>query len=1171
MRNTVFLAAACLALSGFGVIGTGPRAILLAQNTWVTFSGEVVDATRAGIAGAQVFIESRESGREVHRTQTDNRGNYTIPLLPPGTYDVKVSAAGFREVLRKGVAATAGEAVHLSVSLDVGGVDETLAVSAPADLIQTESASRSSAIDAIQIKSFPLLGRQVYNVLSLSPGVLFAQEEFGTSGYTGVRNWDLDGKYIINGGVPGANQFLLNGAPISLTGKWQFSPGVDAVDEVEVLTNTYDAQYGRTGGGTVLTTLRTGNNEWRGSAFEFLRNAALDANTFDNNLIGRDRGKQIAHQFGGSVSGPLRHDRDFLFLSADNYWEVAPSPIVSDTPPIALRDGQHFSQYKIMIYDPATTTPCTAPGCLTPYMRQPFPNNVIPESRISPIGQAILNLYPAPNARGVTQNYNAAGNAGHFSYLQPVVRWDHNFSDRDRLYALFTYDHDTQQATLNGFSGVAGTGTGTGERTSQNYVVDWTRVLSATAIWNMRASFGRFTEFFPESACLACLPASALGIHLPSSASPAGDLAPHIDFGIYSSIIGNSFAWSTENQFDLAPSLTLTRGRHILHFGFEFTRAGLGQSTPGRASGELSFSRTWTQQYAGVATGYSDGSPIADLLLGLPSSGYIESNDSYYRRWPYFAGYLQDNWKVKPNLTVSLGLRYDVQIPFTELDNRINAGFDQTAVSPLSGAILANWAAARAAWDPSHPDAPYPAPPSQILGGLIFPKNGNGRAFDTDWADLQPRVGVAWNFASKTVLRMGTGIFYRTATQLGSTYGYDRRTYYQRSLNGGLTPAAGLSGPDSLADPFPFGVAAPTASSAGLSTAAGNPLLVYGRNRPIPRTYEYSFGFQRELPGLMLLEADYTGSQTVHDAVPITLNPTAGAVPVRNPANLDYLYTLVPNPLFGSSAGGVVPSSALGVAADVPIAALLRRYPEFDQVTLANAPIGYYRYDSLQLKLEKRVLDIAPAGIFSFVFSYTFSKSFAANHLLNPTNFNEKPIRELAPGDRPQSIGLAGTWDMPFGWGRRYFSHANPWVAAIVNSWSMDWLYLYQSGTPVTEPDGAFTCSGFNAPAGQNAQHWFNNDRACWMARPQWAYRTSPDRFSYIRTPAAGQLNVSVEKSIWLNERVSLQLRGEAYNLTNTPLFPAPVTDLTDPRFGQLPLTQENFPRFLQLGLRLTF
>ena len=1141
-----------------------PRAA--GQNTWVTFAGKVTDPTHAGIPHALIRIEGPDA-TQVHELKSDAEGSYSLSLLPPGSYTLRVSAAGFREYVREAIEGTAGARIELPVSLTIGDNSDTVRVSDRTDLIETENASRSSVLDAMQLKSLPILGRQIFNVLSLSPGVLFAQEEFGSNGYSGVRNWDIDGQYIINGGIPGTNQFLLNGAPISLTGRWQLSPSPDAVEEVQVLTNSYDAQYGRTGGGTVITSLRTGTNQWHGEAYEFLRNAVLDANTFDNNMNGIGRGKEIAHQFGGTVGGPLRSNRDFLFFSSDNYWEDSPQAIVSDTPPLDLRDGQHFAKYKILVYDPDTTAPCTNPAtCLTPYSRTLFPGDVIPLSRISPIARAILNLYPAPNAPGVTQNFDASGTEAHFGYVQPIIRWDHNFSERDRLSAFSAYDHDTQSGSVTGFAGVAGAETNDVDRTSQHDSLDWTRVLSPTAIWDVRLSFGRFTQYQPQSACPSpCLQASDLGIQAPSSAFSMQSSAPRIDLGLYGSVLGSTFSWATENQIDFLPNFTLTRGRHTLHLGAEYSAAGIGQTPQSQTSGELNFNRGWTEKYAGVPRGYSDGSPIADLLLGLPSSGYLDTASSSYRHFPYYAGYLQDDWRLRRNVTINLGLRYDVQIPFTELNNRISDGFDFTAVSPYSDTIIANWKAAKAAWDPLHPGTPYPNPPAEILGGLQFPAKGNGRAFDTDWTDLQPRVGVAWNFLPKTVFRAGAGIFYRTETGFGSTYGSDQRVYYPNSFDGGFSSGMPSSVNGSLADPFQ---AAPAAGMPGLTTGVGDSIDFYSRDRPVPRTYEYSAGFQRELPGLLLLEADYAGSQTVHDGMAVSLNPGVSGLPVANTSQLAYLETLVPNPLAN---GGVPSSSELGGTSEVPIATLLRRFPQFENLIEDNVPVGRYRYDSLQLKLEKRVLDVAPAGVFSFAFAYTFSKSFAADHLLNPFDYASKPIHELAPGDRPQSVGFAGTWDLPFGWGRRYFSHANSFAAAFLNSWTMDWIYQYESGTPVDEPDAIFTCSSFKAPGGQTLQNWFNDSRACWSPRPVGSFRTTPDRFPNIRNPTAGQLNVSLEKTIWLNDRYFLQLRGEAYNLTNAPIFPAPSTDLDDPRFGALPLRQENFPRFVQISLRLSF
>ncbi len=585
----------------------------------------------------------------------------------------------------------AGDTFRVRFRLDIGGMAEHVTVSAGPDSIKTSDANRSQPLEHRKVESLPMIGRTAYNLLSIMPGVLSTQEQFGTGLYTGLHNCDENGKFVINGGLPGTNQFLLNGAPISLTGTWQLSPGIDAVQELRVLTNNYDAQFGRSGGGTVNIMLRTGGNNWHGSFFEYFHDPLFDHNGIPI------ASNQSTHQFGGTLGGPLRKDKDFLFLSVEGYHEITPIPVVSDTPPIDLRDGQHFSAYGVRIYDPASTHKChsgvdTPPDvpCFSVYVRNPFPAGAIPQSRISDIGRKILALYPAPNAPGLTQNYRSAAYSGRASYAQPIVRWDHNFSDRDRLYALFTFQTGGDIENTNGFPSLADVGSANTDRTGQNYITEWTHILSPSTVADVRLSFGRFTSYSPDSTCTDCLSAAALGMTgMPQAPTTMTGAAPHFNLDQYTSIVGNSYTWNTENQFDLAPSLNLLRGAHVFHAGFEFVYGALGQGGPGRANGEFSFTRLWTQQYAARSRGVLDGSGVADLLLGAPYSGFIDYNGSFYRTWPYYAAYLQDTWKLRHNLTLNFGLRYDAQISFIERANRTNAGFDFTTVNPLSAAALA--------------------------------------------------------------------------------------------------------------------------------------------------------------------------------------------------------------------------------------------------------------------------------------------------------------------------------------------------------------------------------------------------------------------------------------------------------------------------------------------------
>jgi carboxypeptidase family protein len=1158
-------------------VGVGVLAGLLAGLAHAQDSGSIVgrvtDSTQAIVPGAIVRATRIATNQSVE-TRTDQSGYFSIAFLPAGSYTVEAQAAGFKTLSKENIALLTNDTLSLLLVLDVGNVSEHVSVSGAGERLQTSTASRSYRWDPAKLKEMPLIGRQAYSLISLTPGVIFTQEQFGTSGFVNLRGFDINSAFIINGGIQGTNQFLLNGAPISLTGSWQYTPTVDSIQEFKVLTNNYDAQFGRTGGGIISTTLKSGTNIWTGIVFEYFHNAVFDANTIENNREGAPIGKHNTHQFGGAIGGPIRKDKDFIFASYEGFREVAAYPIVSDTPPLDLRTGRAFTRYGIKVYDPASAHLCQ-PGddtpagiaCTSTFIRAPFPNNIIPASRMSVIGKEILNLYPAPNAKGLTQNYLALGNTGDYLYDEPTFRWDHAQGDKDRLSFVAAFERGYQYQSNNGFPPPADTGNGISNTLDQNYIAEWSHIVSANTVVDGRVSFGRFTQFLPDSSGAAGLTASQLGISIPHPPTVTADSPPNINLESFSSIIGNTYTWTSQNQLDFQPNIIHTHGRHVLHVGAEFVQAAIGSAGPGRANGQLSFTRGWTSQYVRTLLNARDGSSVADLLLGTPQTGFIDYNENSYRSWPYWALYVQDYWKVAPKLTLNLGLRYDVQIPIKERYNRLNDGFDFGVKNPLSDQIIAQWNALKADYDKTHRTAPYPNPPAAIYGGRLFTSGSQPRPYATDWTDLQPRVGVAWNFMPKTVFRAGAGIFYRTATQLNQSDGFNQRTNYINSLDAGVQPSAGLSGPYSLDNPFPLGILPPTGSSLGLLTGVGQPVLFDGRQRPIPRTYEYSAGFQRELPWNTVVDVSYAGSQTVHDSMTTLYDNVPFADFSRGVANPNYLNRRLPSPFVG-----ILPANSdLGSLSLVPAYDLLRPYPLFDGITETTNPWAKYRYDSLQILAEKRVIDSAKSGVFLFLLSYTFSKSFESSHRLNPWNLAEQPVHELSALDKPHTLAISGLWDLPIGWGRRWFNGSGRLGGAFLNGWAIDWIATYSSGYPVSEPDAIFTCASYQAPGGQTPEHWFNNDPNCYQARPQYSLRSNPDRFSTIRNPAAPLLNASIEKTFWLTEKYALQFRGESFNVTNTPILGAPATDFKNPRFGQLPLAQDNFPRYIQIAAKIIF
>ncbi len=1151
------------------------------QDFRATITGQVSDASGAAIVGAEVRAVQRSTNAVVV-AKTNHEGYYALQFLQPSTFDIDVNAAGFNKLRKESVTLLVAQKLDLPFMLEVGSVVERLVVAASAELLQTSDASGGLNFDALQTSEYPLNGRQVYMLMDLTPGVLFTQEQFGSSGYSGTRGWDTSGAYTMNGGVAGTNSFSLNGAPISLTGSWQVAPNVDAIQEFKVQTNNYDAAIGRTGGGSVNTTLKSGSNAVHGTLFDFIRNTVFDANYTQNNMVGAPKGKNIRNQFGGTVGGPVKRDRDFVFFSFEGFRERVPFPVVASTPPLDLRDGQHFSNYKMNIFDPLTVHDCVAKvdvtTCASPYIRNPFPGNVLPPSRMSPIGQKLITFFPTPNIGGVAQNYVASNSTGKYYYDQPMARWDRVMSQRDRLSVTWTFQHGQEYRNATGVPGPAASGNINSQRTNLNFIASWTRILSPTAIFDVRASYGRFTSWFPDADINSGITAKDLGmtnmIHAPTSTT---EFPPRFTTDQFASLFGNGanlFTWSTTNQWNVVPTITIIRGKKTIRMGVDMVYAALGNGSIGQTNGQFGFNRSATQQYPLRGGNVSDGSGIADMLLGAPGTGFLDWNDTYYRTYPAVAVFVQDDWKVSRKLTLNLGLRYDVQIPFVERWDRLNAGFDFTAVNPLSDKILAAWKANKAVYDANKANLyPYPPPPTAIYGGKTFVQpGGNRRTYDTDWTNIQPRIGVAWAFARKTVLRTGFGIVHRTATQGGLTDGFSQQTAYQASLNGGIIPSAltstSANGPYTLANPFPNGIIAPTGRELGFLTNIGNAVAYDGRQRVIPRTFQYSFGLQRHAWWNVLLEASYVGSVTNHDAMAYNSDYLPTDTYLQGQKTPAFLTRSVANPFYG-----ILPAnSTFGASTTITAERLSYPYPAFNGITISTNPWARVRYDSLQLSANKRFGgNRKVGGALTMIFSYTFSKNLQSANRLNSWNLAEAPVHELVSYDKPQNISYSGVWDLPFGKGRHFLPRPNKALDPFVSGWTVNWIYRYTSGNPVAGIDAQSDCPSLLVE-NQTNDRWFNNDKSCnYRGRASYTPRVVPDRYAWLRQMDNLSMNVAAAKTFRVTERWSFNLRGEAFNVANHPIWKAPDTGYQSVRFGMLPLEQQNFPRVIQVSGKLIF
>ncbi len=1155
-----------------------------AQDYRATILGQVIDPSKAPVPGA-IVKATKEDTQVSRETESNATGNFTLVGLDPGSYTITVTRAGFQTSRRNGLILLTNDKLNLPVALEVGQVNQEITVIGDQELITTATASRGLVFDSVKVQEIPLNGRQAYMLMRLSPGVMFTQRTFGATGFSGTRAWDVNGSFTMNGGRTGSNQFLLNGAPISTDGTFNVAPNVEAVQEMKVMVNTYDSQYGRSGGGHVSTTLKSGNNDWHGTLFNFWRNRILDANTRQNNALGVARGFRNQHQFGGTVGGPIRKNKDFVFFAFEGFRELVPFPSNVSTPPTAIRNGD-FSSFipagqpgTIKIFDPMTSAACIDPAlnCRAGgvFRRQPFPGNIIPQSRMSPIGRTIMGYWPAPNFNptSLVNNFTRPDNVGKYRYEQPMARYDKVLTDNDRLNFLFTFQDGSEFRDQTGFDAPAQTGNMAGTvRRDINYILSYDRTMSPTRLLHIQASYNRFVQNFPNVSDYN-FTWDKVGIkNIPQVDTFPSKLMPVVNLGGFRGIFGNQFInQSSRQQLNFQSNIAEQRGKHSLKYGFELAQLLRHNKASGVASGQLDFNGDWTREYAGISQGALDGSSVASLLLGNLAGGNVSFNDTFLRREPYLAFFVQDDWKISSRLTINLGLRYDFQFGLYEINNRLNRDWDFSTVQPTSGTVMAAWNRLRTT------SPTMPAPPSGgLVGGMTFAGVGSQprRVYNVDMTNIQPRIGIAWNALSKTVIRGGFGIFHRTNTQNNLTNGFSIGTPFVNSLNAGLTPSSGLTGAYSLENPWPNGLVRPLGSSLGIATNLGQGQSWDSPRRWIPRTFQYSFTLERELPGQMVIEASYVGSMTNKESRAVQFDAMPKSDWDAAQTNPDFYQQRIPNPfqnIFPTSVG-------LGIAADTNREQLLRPYPHFTGLNANLAPWGRVWYNALQVRFEKRMLgERSKVGAMTFVGAYTWSKQME-RVLLDNNNLNWRGfVNQVTGDDRRHNLTFAGIWDLPFGKGRRFLTDMNKVGQLALGGWTFNTSLIYQSGTPLGSW-GAWEFKCGNPTAGARTENsWFFNDRSrfneCWRNLRPYEYRTlERDRFDWLRGQSAPQFDFMISKKFKLNERVGLEFRGEAFNALNTPLRSDPPSGNPQAAdFGILPVAQLNFPRNVQLGMRVRF
>jgi len=1115
-----------------------------------TILGRITDPSGAAVAGASVEVQNVETNTIV-RSRSNETGNYQVPFLLPGDYTVRVELSGFKRMERQGIRVSTNEPVTVDFVLEIGATAESITVTAAAPLLNTASADLGQVVDKTYVGMITVsLSRNVMNLRNMAPGV---------TGGTGTYTSSAQGDFSIAGGGSGTgrNEVIVDGIPNTTAGGTiGFVPSVDSVEEVKVHTTMFDAAYGHSNAGAVSIVTKGGSNDLHGALYLYKRWPGFYANSWTNNRLGLPKPPVQYQQWGYTVGGPVwlpkyynGRNRTFFSTSLERDHDPRELTRQARVPTEAERRGD-FSQTlnrlggAFAIYDPATSV---ITG--NTVVRQPFAGARIPTSRISPIGSAVLSKYPLPNQNVAPQlaAYNwALSKTYAVDQKQTAVRIDHVISDRQRLFSRFGV-LDRDQAAEDLFYGATsypvqgGTDLGRLFRRRISFGVDDTIVLSPTVVGSVRLSVLSYSSKSTGGAAGA----DPKDLQLPDIIVRNQAVRGWSNFDLGENLpgIGASQSFSREMVYSLLSTWTKLTGKHAAKFGVDYRLARNSNVSPGgNATASFSVGPTFTQSdpYNRTASNTS-GSGMATMLLGLADSGNFGYNSPTSVQNHYLALFVQDDWKLTPRLTLNLGLRYELEYPYTERYNRNSYKFDENAPLPVK------------------------APGLDLKGGILFAGvGGNPRAISPDKNNFGPRLGFAYRPMGKTVIRGGYGLFYTTISLNTSFFGalnvFNTVTPFVGTANNGATPLT------TLADPFPSGLRQPEGSAAGLMAQVGDSLSFFDHRRVNPYNQQWQLSVQQELPARVLFEIAYMGMHSVKQIESFNLNEKPDVYLALGRAENNTL----PNPFLN-----VFPAtSTLGRGATITQNRLWVRFPQFTTLTMQGANTGRALYHSMQMKADKRLSH----GL-NVLFAYTFSRLMDNN---TTSVINVRRYRSVSSFDQKHVMRLAFTYQLPFrfeGGGMNLL-----WRQAI-GGWALSGFTTFASGTPLSISHTNGRPYRIANPRLEGPVHERLGDKRDASGRvlnpyfridafaplpDQYTITPEPPALDELRAPGTRSLNLALFKSFPVRERFKLEVRMEATGATNTPNFGAPGTNMSQAAtFGVI--SSAGGSRAVQGSARLVF
>jgi len=1185
--------------------------LIYAQNNYGTVRGRVTDASGAVVPNANIILTN--DGTEIARfTKTNQAGDYFYTAVEPGTYTVVISAANFKKIEHTGIVVDLEQAVTIDETLAIGSAGETIEVTGTEPLIDTANASEGQLITSEQLDTLPNQGRNPYTAVKLANNVT----PVGTPLFVRFEDQNGTDAVAIAGAPVGANGEVVDGIPTSTSsGGTSFIPGIEAISDLKIQANTYDAEVGRVSGGVYDTSLKSGTKTYHGELFGLTRQDPFLANSWWNNHVGVAKPDYTQYQTSAAFGGPAPFSnklpflrKTFFWATDDNYRDWAPGTAQDIIPTLAERTGD-FSADGITLYDP------------TKPLGTPFAGNQIPSNYFNLIGQAILNTYPTPTPT-TAQGYNLVGSANtHTRGDEYIVKLDHQVTpwwassvsdvflktDEPGGNALKTIAA-SRQNEIRHIKAVAWNNVITLNPTTiltvaYGYVSYWQNTPQFSNGFNQTNGFNGYG--FPES-YVSLLQSQSYPTISPSSQSD--------QTGLGAANRGNV----DQIQTSYVAGISKTLGKQTLKAGYVFRKFSYYNAPQTAGNGSFTFNGEFTTKNGIGGTTANGPQAWADLLLGLPSTQSIQVNPvSQTGIIQYHALYAQDDLRLTKKLTANVGLRYEYELGVREKDNQYNVGFDTNAeyLFPAStGAV-------------------------QARGGLAFAgQNGYPtHSGDLNRVKLSPRVGISYEVRPGTVVHGGFGVFYGP---VGIPYPLPSTGYTQVSTVTVATATGNLLasqvGPGgSLSTPFNSGsqVLKPSGNALGYLTGAGQSLSVPAFNQKYPYVQQYSLSVQQQLPGKIVFELGYAGAHGRNQPRNVNINQLPDSILAQYaPGGVHAgtnLSTQVTNPYYAATVGGY-PSTGIIANKKVALAQTLLPFPQFSSVTVAEST-GHSNYNALDVKLQERF----NYGL-TVLIAYTWSSNWnnfnntpvtgsTAAISLNPTaagpqdNYSQTGEYARAVTNMPNRFTAAVTYELPVGHGKKYLGNSNRLVDAVIGGWKVDDVTIIENGGPIqiSQTDlssssnfgttgvggsiqrpnlipGVNPCLSGNPKnrlGGPGGTSYFN--LAAFTPALPYTYGNAP-RTLPCQVPGLNQSDVSLSKNFKLRklgklgERANLEFRAEALNVFNTPelgdpgavLTTASGPSLTSVSFAPSTTTtqkagiiggQLDFSRVVQFGARFRF